>query len=177
LALQELLALIEGLTPAERQELLNQKEITWLQGRILIRLRRDGTLSPPQILKTLKASEELNERLLRSGFNGSARVYRPPRNLELLLHLFVPQADCDPLIGDLEERYRKLAKRLGIGRANTWYTKQVLTSIWPLLRAGVRRVGSTAVVSVVTFALRLFGMGSLADELKRAVVKKKQQGT
>jgi hypothetical protein len=28
----------------------------------------------------------------------------------------MPQSECDPLICDLEERYRKLVKRLGAGR-------------------------------------------------------------
>jgi hypothetical protein len=96
---------------------------------------------------------------------------QPPRNLELLLYLF----NCEPLVGDLEERYRKLVKRLGQRRADLWYTKQVLTSIWPLLRAGLRRMGSSAAVGAIAFVLRLFGMGRIADELKQVVRRRKHE--
>ena len=76
---------------------------------------------------------------------------QPPRNLELLLYLFVPQSYCDPLVGDLGELYRARVSRLGKGRPDAWYAKQVVASIWLLLRAGV-----------VAFVLRSFVMGSIA---------------
>ena len=65
---------------------------------------------------------------------------RPPANLEFILHLLMSRADCEALIGDLEEQYRILVERLGKTRADLWYTKQVFTSIWPLLRDSVRRL-------------------------------------
>jgi hypothetical protein len=96
----------------------------------------------------------------------------PPPNWELLLYLLVPPSDCDPVVGDLEERYRKVVKRIGKERADIYYAEQVLISIWPLLRAGLRRIGSSAVVGVVGFVLRVFGMGSIAEEMKRVRARK-----
>jgi hypothetical protein len=101
---------------------------------------------------------------------------RPPANLELLLHLAMSPADCEALIGDLEERYRKLATRLGRKRADIWYAKQVLTSIWPLLRDMIRRLGSSAVVHALCLILRLSGLGSIAGDLQRiSAVKRKRK--
>ena len=91
----------------------------------------------------------------------------PPAKLELILYLLLPRTDCDALIGDLEQRYRKVNKRLGKRNADIWYTKQVVSSVWPLLRAAVRRVGGSAVVGVLGLVLRMVGLGSVADELKR----------
>jgi len=117
-----------------------------------------------QLRRTRSASSPSSSR--------STNISQPPRNLELFLYLIVPQSDWDPLIGDLEERYRKLVKRLGKSRADVWYMKQVLTSICPFLLAGMQRMHSSVVVGVVGFVLRFFGVGSVAGELKRAVAKK-----
>lgn len=125
-------------------------------------------------LEAEKAVEVLRQEL-RQELLSAKKQRQPPLNLELLLHLFIPQSDCEPLVGDLEERYRKLVKRLGIRRADLWYTKQVLTSIWPLLRAGLGRMGSSAAIGVIAFVPRVFGMGRIADELKQVVRRRKRE--
>src|SRR5436190_11200571 len=81
---------------------------------------------------------------------------RPPRNAELCFHLFLPPDIADSIVGDLDERFAKLVKRLGPTRAAWWYRKQVFTSMWPLAKTAIRRAGSSSVLGVVRFVLRVF---------------------
>jgi hypothetical protein len=182
--LQKLLRRLESLAPDEEPRLVDipwirlqaeedtsADELRFMRRKVVALIEplvRAGRLSDAE-LRFLKEAVGLNKAGLRARAVGRpADVSQPPGNLELILYLF----DCDPLVGDLEERYRKLVKRLGKNRADLWYTKQVLTSIWPLLRGSMRRARSAAVVGVVGFALRFFGMGKIADELKRVVAKR-----
>jgi hypothetical protein len=103
------------------------------------------------------------------------RQIRPPANLEFILHLLMSRADCEALIGDLEEQYRILVERLGKTKADLWYTKQVSTSIWPLLRDSVRRLTNSTVINVLCLVLRFWGLGGLAEELKQISGAKQKQ--
>jgi hypothetical protein len=108
--------------------------------------------------------------------SGRQSVPRPPLNAEFFLYLFLPTDRCDNLVGDLAQRYFRLARRLGPARAGWWYRMQVFTSIWPLFRGALRRVSSSAVVSAVAFGLRLAGLGPYADELKEVLRKRMGSG-
>jgi hypothetical protein len=92
---------------------------------------------------------------------------QPPANLDFILYLLMSPADCEALIGDLVEIYRNLVERLGKTRAELWYTKQVLTSIQPLLSSWVRRLGRSTVVNALCLVLRFWGLGSVAEDLKQ----------
>ena len=105
-----------------------------------------------------------------------AGLVQPPRNLELVFHLLMSPETCDCALGDLEERYRKLAIRLGRRRANIWYGKQVLHSALPLLKEFVRARRSSAVITLLVFALRLGGLGKLANELQQIAQRQRRRG-
>jgi hypothetical protein len=107
-----------------------------------------------------------------------ARIFlqiRPPANLEFILYLLMSRADCEALIGDLEEQYRILVERLGKTRTDLWYTKQVFTSIWPLLRDSVRRLTNSTVINGLCLVLRFCGLGSMAEDLKQLSGAKRKQ--
>jgi hypothetical protein len=104
-----------------------------------------------------------------------SKQVQPPANLDFILYLLMSPADCEALIGDLEELYRNLVERLGKTRADLWYTKQVLTSIWPLLSSSVRRLGSSTVVNALCLVLRFCGLGGMAEDLKQLSGAKRKQ--
>jgi hypothetical protein len=105
-----------------------------------------------------------------------AKPSRPPGNAELLLHLFLSPASSESLVGDLDERFVKLERRLGRRCASIWYWKQIATSIWPLCRDSLRRVGSSAAAGIFSVALRVIGLGSVADQWKRALKRSSRGG-
>jgi hypothetical protein len=100
---------------------------------------------------------------------------RPPVNFDFILYMLMSRADCEALIGDLEEGYRNLIERLGKRRADIWYGQQVLTSVWPLLTNSVRRLGSSTVVSALCLVLRFWGLGGMAEDLKQISGAKQKQ--
>lgn len=51
---------------------------------------------------------------------------------------FLPKKVREPLLGDLEEEYHEIHKQFGGRPASLWFYKQVLTSLWPMLRASGR---------------------------------------
>jgi hypothetical protein len=63
-----------------------------------------------------------------------------PITAEFLFHLFLSPEDCDALVGDLEERYRLIAKKFGRRRANFWYWVQTFISLRPIIWAAAKRV-------------------------------------
>jgi len=67
---------------------------------------------------------------------------RPPFNAEYLLYLLVGTADRDILIGDLIEGYSRILKRFNKRRADIWFYKQVIGSVFPLLRRVLFRIGA-----------------------------------
>jgi hypothetical protein len=52
----------------------------------------------------------------------------------------------------------------------------VATSLWPLASAAMRRKGSSAAISALSMALRMVGLGKIADELKRAHAATQSRG-
>jgi hypothetical protein len=88
----------------------------------------------------------------------------PPIRPQIILDLLLPPEKCEALVGDMEEIYRKKHKRVGKKGADLWYWKQVIITIWPLLRA-TRRL---CTINVVAFVLRMLGLGRVADQLKAA---------
>lgn len=67
---------------------------------------------------------------------------RPPFNAEYLLYLLVGTADRDILIGDLIEGYSQIRKRFNKRRADLWFYKQVIGSLFPLLRRLLFKIGA-----------------------------------
>jgi len=71
---------------------------------------------------------------------------RPPARARFLILLLMRGTAGDALIGDLEERFQRIARdsELGIGRARFWYWFQVFLSLRPLAWASLKRVTGLA---------------------------------
>jgi hypothetical protein len=63
-----------------------------------------------------------------------------PTGVAPLFTLFVPQKDCNVVIGDLQERYSISFIALGQRRATVWLWRQVITSLWPFAWAWLKRI-------------------------------------
>jgi hypothetical protein len=59
-----------------------------------------------------------------------------------LLYLLLKKDERDVVIGDLIEEYGKMVKRFTRRRADIWFYKQVIGSLWPLVRRALLRVGA-----------------------------------
>jgi hypothetical protein len=75
-------------------------------------------------------------------------------------HIMLPE-DCDAIVGDLEERYRLIHKNFGQRRANCWYWKETLRSMWPLVWACAKKVALKPVIGVINWAV---GKGLFGDD-------------
>jgi hypothetical protein len=126
---------------------------TWVTMRIvelLHRARLDGKKGveliklPEAITDVLSAAAELPA----NGPRRPSPQHQPPRNAEFLLYLIYPKEQCDPLVGDLEERYGLILQKLGERRARLWYWSQAIRSLAPL---------------AFQAAKKLSGMGRLLD--------------
>jgi hypothetical protein len=116
----------------------------------------DSYLKENQLLFTFTASSSTDAappdlatvvRLVRSWSERSPRQrqqanYRPPFNAEYLLYLFLRRAERDIVIGDLLECYGQLAQRFDKRHADIWFYKQVIGSLYPLVRRAVLRLGA-----------------------------------
>jgi DNA-directed RNA polymerase specialized sigma24 family protein len=69
---------------------------------------------------------------------------RPPFNAEYLLYMFLRRDERDAVIGDLIEAYVHIVDRFGKARADVWFYKQVVGSLWPLLKRAVLKIGALA---------------------------------
>jgi len=67
---------------------------------------------------------------------------RPPLNAEYVLYLVLRREERDEIVGDLIEAYGKVIKRFDKRRADIWFYKQVLGSLFPLLRRQILRIGA-----------------------------------
>ena len=67
---------------------------------------------------------------------------RPPFYAEYLLYFLLGKSERETIIGDLQECYGKLMRRFGKRAADLWYYKQVVGSVWPLLRRAVLKFGA-----------------------------------
>lgn len=80
------------------------------------------------------------------------------RNATFIVRLLLPSNQAEALIGDLEERHRKIAREYGQSRAKFWYYVQVLFTIWPLAAVWIKRaVGTATVVTVAKSIWRIIG--------------------
>jgi len=64
---------------------------------------------------------------------------RPPFDAEYMLHLFLGKEERAAVIGDLVEEYRLMLRRFGRRRADVWFYKQVIFSMWPFVRRVLAR--------------------------------------
>jgi hypothetical protein len=67
---------------------------------------------------------------------------QPPKSAEYLAYLFLPRTDRDTLLGDLTEEYPYIVAKFGSRGANVYFYKQVVCSIWPLVRKTVIKWGA-----------------------------------
>lgn len=67
---------------------------------------------------------------------------RPPFNAEYLLYLLLRRDEWEIVIGDLLETYGQILVRFNKRRANIWFYKQVVGSLFPLLRRALLRIGA-----------------------------------
>jgi len=65
---------------------------------------------------------------------------RPPFEAEYVLYLILDREERAAVIGDLIEEYRLMLRRFGRRRADLWFYKQVIFSIWPFVRRVMARV-------------------------------------
>ena len=78
---------------------------------------------------------------------------RPPALAEYVLHLVLGKEEREAVIGDLVQDYRHIRRRFGKRKADFWFHKQVIWSLWPFLRRAV--VKSVALVWVGKLLRRL----------------------
>jgi len=64
----------------------------------------------------------------------------PPRFAEYVAILTVNGEHADGLVGDLDEQFQADYAQFGSARAARRYRARVLRSLWPLLRASIRRM-------------------------------------
>ena len=67
---------------------------------------------------------------------------QPPRSAEYIAYLFLSRTERETLLGDLAEEYPVVVARFGLRGAKIYFYKQVLTSIWPLVRKAVIKWGA-----------------------------------
>ena len=66
----------------------------------------------------------------------------PPFNAEYFLYFFLQRDERDVVIGDLVECYGQVFARFGKRRADNWFYKQVIGSLWPLFKRAVLKIGA-----------------------------------
>lgn len=67
---------------------------------------------------------------------------RPPLNAEYLLYFVLPRDDREVVIGDLLESYGRLLRRFSKRRADFWYYKEVVASMFPLAGRALLKIGA-----------------------------------
>lgn len=93
----------------------------------------------PNLVKVVRVIRSRTERSQRQSQQAN---HRPPFNAEYVLYLFLRQAERDIVIGDLLECYGQLAQRFDKRHADIWFYKQVIGSLFPLLRGALLRFGA-----------------------------------
>lgn len=71
----------------------------------------------------------------------SAVSVEPPKSAEYLAYLFLPKTDRETLLGDLTEEYPSVVEKFGRRGAQFYFYKQVVWSIWPLVRKSIIKWG------------------------------------
>lgn len=65
----------------------------------------------------------------------------PPKRAEYLAYLFLPRTNRENLLGDLTEEYPSIVAKFGKRGAQVYFYKQVVWSIWPLVKNSVIKWG------------------------------------
>ena len=66
---------------------------------------------------------------------GALTPWDTPRTARSLADLLLPYKRAEALIGDLEERFPRQCKEIGVVRARCWYWRQVMYSVLPVVWA------------------------------------------
>lgn len=67
---------------------------------------------------------------------------KPPVNATYMLFLLLGRVEREVVIGDLVEEYAQIIERFGKFRADIWFYRQVIGSLWPLLRRAILKIGA-----------------------------------
>ena len=84
---------------------------------------------------------------------GGGHTGRPPTTAEFLFYLFLDAANCDAIVGDLEERYPLIRSKFGKRRANFWYWTQAIRSVGPVAWAWAKRLLLKPIIAVIAWAV------------------------
>ena len=121
--------------------------------RLLIRrelTQRDLKMLHAKIVTFRKAKESITRSELVSllrltsiySYARNPASNRPPLNAEYVLYLLLRNGEREAVIGDLVECYGQILRRFNKRRADVWFYKQVIGSLWPLLRRALLRIGA-----------------------------------
>jgi|GEM_PF-6476988 len=117
---------------ARRQTLAEIKAFAELSSAILEFQKGEASMTPLELKSLAQAAfAALKDTTIR-----------PPFNAEYLLYLLLGNDERDALIGDLNERYRRIIGRFNKRHADIWYYKQVAGSLFPLVRRALLRIGA-----------------------------------
>jgi hypothetical protein len=72
--------------------------------------------------------------IARLSFQLATTAIQPPTS-NFVFRPFMNPEGCDALLGDLEERYKHLRRKLGLFRADFWYLKETMLSVGPVIWA------------------------------------------
>jgi len=67
--------------------------------------------------------------------------------LRLIIDISTPRQEADAILGDLEEGFKKRARKQSRAYAQLWYASQAIRSIWPLLWAATKGLMSISAVT------------------------------
>jgi sulfatase maturation enzyme AslB (radical SAM superfamily) len=91
---------------------------------------------------------------LVSNVKTDPELTKPPKSAEFLAYMLLPRSDRENVLGDLAEEYPSIVMKFGQRRAQIYFYKQVLASIWPLVRKSLVKWGA---VGWIVQWLRLIG--------------------
>lgn len=112
-----------------------EEESAQIQAQHILRTLTENAIKAIEVIRDGKLA--VDERMAKSGFKGiseKAVNSEPPKSAEFLAYLFLPKSDREVLLGDLTEEYRSVVAKFGQRRAQFYFYKQVVWSIWPLAR-------------------------------------------
>jgi hypothetical protein len=77
----------------------------------------------------------------------------PPINAEFVFYFFLDGPNCDAVVGDLEERYRRINERFGTARANCWYWKEAIRTTGPIAGSWAKTLVMKPVIGVLAWGM------------------------
>lgn len=92
--------------------------------------------------QTIRVLESKKEELMHYYMHYPLDDEEPPQSADFLAYIFLSRADRNLLLDDLAEEYPSVVARLGQRGARVYYYKQVLASIWPLIRTALIKWGA-----------------------------------